>query len=72
MLVSRLWGSGSLLSLLILFGVSCALAVFALWQMLKPVHRRRPPPGKQWKLSPGPAGHALFGNLKEVRGAGKV
>ncbi|KIX92653.1 uncharacterized protein Z520_11682 [Fonsecaea multimorphosa CBS 102226] len=57
-----------LTQLLILFGIWCAIVGYVVWQVVSPIDSRRPPPGKEWKLPPGPPGRLLFGNLKEVQG----
>ena len=39
------------------------IAVLGLGQLLKPVDKRPPPRGKNWKLPPGPRGIPVLGNL---------
>ncbi len=68
MQVQDLLPRSPLSQLLLLAGVSCAIAGLFLWEVLKSADSQRPPSGKKWKLPPGPKGRLLFGNLEEVRG----
>lgn len=34
-----------------------------------PVGKRRPPPGKKWRLPPGPKGIPIFGSLLDLKSA---
>ncbi|KAL2797419.1 cytochrome P450 [Aspergillus keveii] len=44
--------------------VICLTTIFlVIREIFTPVGKRRPPPGKKWKLPPGPPGIPIFGNL---------
>lgn len=68
MRASGLLHSVDLSPLLVLSGVFVAAVVYVIWLALDSAERRRPPAGKKWVLPPGPKGHLILGNLKEVRG----
>lgn len=38
-------------------------------EIFTPVGKRRPPPGKKWKLPPGPRGVPILGSLPDLRRA---
>ena len=54
----------------LLVGVLIGLgALEAVRRIFLPPHLRKAPNGKRWKMPPGPAGIALFGNLLQYRHA---
>ncbi|OJJ76867.1 hypothetical protein ASPBRDRAFT_24581 [Aspergillus brasiliensis CBS 101740] len=47
---------------------TCLATIFlVIREIFTPVGKRRPPPGKRWKLPPGPKGIPIFGSLLDVR-----
>lgn len=52
----------------IVTAVACVAVILLLIQeVFAPVGKRRPPPGKKWKLPPGPPGIPIFGSLLLLR-----
>ncbi|OCT48679.1 hypothetical protein CLCR_05286 [Cladophialophora carrionii] len=59
--LAKNWGIFRLI-LLGSFGL-CVVAMVGLYQLLKPIDKRRSPTGKKWKLPPGPRGWPIVGDL---------
>lgn len=54
----------------IITGIACLVSTFLVIQdIFTPVGKRRPPPGKIWKLPPGPPGVPILGSLLDLRKA---
>lgn len=54
-------------ALLLTIGVFISSTFFVISEIFLPVGKRRPPPGKEWRLPPGPKGIPIFGSLLDLR-----
>ncbi|KAJ5414506.1 cytochrome P450 [Penicillium cosmopolitanum] len=56
-------------ALLLTIAVCISTTFFVISEIFVPVGKRRPPPGKEWRLPPGPKGIPIFGSLLDLRSA---